>query len=235
MRRSLFCSAALALMLAGGGPALTSAAGGPCSPKTPQYCPPPKVKTGKATGVTATSATLTGTVNPNGSATTCSFQYGRTMVYGSATPTQHVGSGSKTVNVSAPVTGLTPSTTYHFQLVCKNLGGQARGGDGKFKTAGAPTVTTGRATHRTRSSLTLSGTVNPHGSATRCSFHYGRSQRYGSRTKVRNVGSGTATETVTARVGGLKPQTAYHFRLYCANAAGTTSGGDRRAQTRPRG
>src|SRR5437763_16536348 len=97
-------------------PALSGAQGGVCSPSTPQYCPPPKVRTGPAKHVTSTSATLTGTVNPNGSATTCFFEYGKTKAYGSTTPTQDVGSGTKTVHVTATVTGLTPNTTYHYQL-----------------------------------------------------------------------------------------------------------------------
>ncbi|HEY1522615.1 MAG TPA: hypothetical protein VGF70_06345 [Solirubrobacteraceae bacterium] len=223
--------ASLVFVLAVGLPALTSAAGGPCSPKTPQYCPPPKVKTGPATHVTDRSATLTGTVNPNGSATRCSFQYGRTARYGSTTPRLNVGSGSRTVRVSARVTGLRPKTTYHDQLVCRNLGGRAGGGDQKFRTHGAPTVTTGRATRQTSRAVTLHGTVNPDGFPTRCRFRYGRTDRYGSATPVQNVGSGTRTKTVTARVRGLKPHTVYHFQLVCSNADGRAHGRDRRVET----
>lgn len=232
MRRSLFCSAALVLMLAAGVPALTSAAGGPCSRKTPQYCPLPNVKTGPAKDVTTTSATLTGTVNPNGTDTTCHFEYGGTTAYGSSTSPQNVGSGTKRVQVTADVTGLTPGTTYHFQLVCKNLGGQAGGGDSKFKTHGRPAARTGTGKSPTAQSLTLQGTVNPSGLPTRCWFRYGRTESYGFRTPVLHVGSGTRAKTVTARVTGLKPMTVYHFRLFCANAQGSAQGRDRQVETR---
>jgi len=115
-------------------PALTGAQGGPCSPRTPQYCPPPKVTVGPAKQVTSTAATLTGTVNPNGSATSCWFEYGRTSAYGSRTPVRSVGSGSKSKKLSARITGLTPGTVYDYELACRNLGGQASQGPANFRT-----------------------------------------------------------------------------------------------------
>jgi hypothetical protein len=124
----------LTVIVAAGPPALTSAKGGPCSPSTPQYCPPPKVKAGPAEHVTSTSAKLTGTVNPNGSATECRFEYGHTQSYGSTTPPQKVGSGTHSEKVSATITGLERGATYHYQLSCRNLGGLGRGGDRRFQT-----------------------------------------------------------------------------------------------------
>lgn len=143
IRRSLLGLVLAAGLVSAGVPALSAARGGPCSPSTPQYCPPPTVKTGPAQHGTSTSATLTGTVNPNGSPTSCYFEYGRTTRYGSITPTQNVGSGTKPVKVSATVSGLAPNTTYHYQLVCHNLGGRGTGGDRSFKTKGAVAVRAG--------------------------------------------------------------------------------------------
>lgn len=227
-----YCSLVIALTVAGIALLLTSGASaqGPCSPSAPQYCPPPKVKTGPAKHVTSTSATLTGTVNPNGSATTCFFEYGKTKAYGSTTPTQNVGSGTKTVHVSAKITGLTPKTTYHYRLVCKNLGGQARGKDRKIH--GPPEVTTERAKRHTSESITFRGTVNPNGSRTKCMFKYGLTDSYGSSTQLKSVGSGTNTKPFTARVAGLAPKTVYHFRLFCTNVGGTRKGRDRRSETK---
>jgi hypothetical protein len=54
--------------------------------------PLPIVKTGAATDITQVSATLTGTISPNGYSTTAQFQYGPTTAYGgtvSATPSPH--------------------------------------------------------------------------------------------------------------------------------------------------
>jgi hypothetical protein len=112
----------------------TAHAAGPCSPSTPQYCPPPVVVTGPAKNIKTKSATLTGTVNPSGSATSCAFAYGKTTSYGKSTPVQSVGSGTSFVSVEATIHGLTPNTGYHYQLVCQNLGGFGFGGDRTFTT-----------------------------------------------------------------------------------------------------
>ena len=74
----------------------------------------PVVTTGAVTGVTDTQATLNATVNPGNLATTAHFNYGPDSTYGSATPLDtSPGSGGSAVPVSAVVTGLTASTTYH--------------------------------------------------------------------------------------------------------------------------
>jgi len=98
-----------------------------------------------ATSVTGTSATLNGTVNPNGSSTTVYFQYGTTTSYGSLTAPQ-IFTGSTSQTVTADVTGLSIGTTYHYRIVAKNSGGTIAGTDISFTTAGAgatPTPTPG--------------------------------------------------------------------------------------------
>src|SRR5262249_57177587 len=90
---------------------------------------PPTATTGAATNVTATSATLTGTVNPNGLATTAYFQWGRTTAYGQTTASQSIGSGTGTVSESATLTGLTPSRAYHYRVVASNGAGATHGAD----------------------------------------------------------------------------------------------------------
>jgi hypothetical protein len=95
----------------------------------------PSVTTGAATGITATAANLHGTLNPNGSATAYHFDYGAGTSYGSATPTQDAGAGSGVIAVAAPITGLAPSTEYHFCLVAENDAGRSEGPDMTFTTA----------------------------------------------------------------------------------------------------
>lgn len=77
----------------------------------------PIVITGPADAVGATSAQLTGTINPQGTATSYRFQYGPTVTYGSTTPITSAGGGSADVDASADITGLTPNTLYHYRLV----------------------------------------------------------------------------------------------------------------------
>ena len=53
-----------------------------------------------------TTATLGASVNPNGNATTVSFQYGPTSAYGLSSPGQNIGGGNSAIAVSADLTGL---------------------------------------------------------------------------------------------------------------------------------
>jgi phosphodiesterase/alkaline phosphatase D-like protein len=83
--------------------------------------------------VTPISATLNGTVNPNGLSTTYCFQWGTTTAYGKITPFQSAGSGTGNVSVSANLTGLTPNTIYHYRLAAANSNGTNYGADSLFK------------------------------------------------------------------------------------------------------
>ena len=93
------------------------------------YLPAPTVTTLGATEVTGASATLNGSVNPNGDEVTeCGFEYGTTMLLGSsASCIKLPGSGTSAVAVSAPVTGLEPNTPYYFRLAARNAGGVSSG------------------------------------------------------------------------------------------------------------
>ena len=99
----------------------------------------PVVATGSASVITTSGATLGATVNPSGQATTYHFDYGQTASYGSSTTSANAGSGSSAQSVSAVLSGLTPSTTYHFRIVATNATGTSNGSDGSFTTAAAPT------------------------------------------------------------------------------------------------
>jgi hypothetical protein len=94
----------------------------------------PRVTTVAATALNSTGATLNGTVNPNGNATTYYFEYGPTKTYGTKTAVVNAGSGNANQPASAPVTGLTASTTYHFRLVATNAAGTTTGRDKAFTT-----------------------------------------------------------------------------------------------------
>src|SRR4051794_35198010 len=89
----------------------------------------PIATTGPAQGVTTTSATVTGTVNPNGQSTTSSIQFGTTTGYGLQTSPRSVGSGSGNQDVSVELTGLRPGTTYHYRVIATNASGTTVGGD----------------------------------------------------------------------------------------------------------
>jgi hypothetical protein len=95
----------------------------------------PTVTTGTATKVASTLATINGTVNPNGSATTYYFEYGPTPSYGNTVPIspQSAGGGAINVNVSADISGkFTPTNTYHYRIVATNKSGTSHGEDKSF-------------------------------------------------------------------------------------------------------
>lgn len=99
----------------------------------------PSAKTGAATGVTARTASLAGSVNPNGRSTTFFFQFGTSTKYGYGTQASSAGAGKKAVHVTGTLSGLTPDTTYHYRLVALNSAGSSFGGDRSFHTAAIPT------------------------------------------------------------------------------------------------
>ncbi|HVW19509.1 MAG TPA: hypothetical protein VHB30_14800 [Solirubrobacteraceae bacterium] len=97
--------------------------------------PPPNATTGPIENITATSATLTGTVNPRGSDTTYYFQYGATSGYGARTTSRSAGNGSAPIPVRIDVASLTPNARYHYRVVAVSDGGTTRGADRVFTTS----------------------------------------------------------------------------------------------------
>jgi hypothetical protein len=98
--------------------------------------------------VTATAASFSGLVNPNGSATTAYFQYGLDLrystlgasgpVYDQSTPVQSVGGDFASHSVFASVSGLVPNALYHVRLVASNSSGTTFGPDQTFTTPKGP-------------------------------------------------------------------------------------------------
>jgi hypothetical protein len=186
------------------------------------------VSTNSASNVTSSSATLNGTVNPNGLTTTVHFEYGTTTSYGSSTA-NHNYTGNTTQNVSASISGLTPNTTYHFRLVATSNSGTIYGGDRTFSTlapTGAPGVTTNPATNVASFSATLNSSVYPHGLTTTVYFQYGTTTGYG-HTTASQTKTGNTYQSVSANISGLTASTTYHFRIVATNSAGTRYGSDR--------
>jgi Concanavalin A-like lectin/glucanases superfamily/IPT/TIG domain len=101
------------------------------------YLAPPTVTTNAATALTATGATLNGTVTSNGTATTVTFEYGLTTAYGTTvTATQSpLASNASNAAVSVALTGLSCNTTYHFRAIGDNGTGPITGSDATFTTS----------------------------------------------------------------------------------------------------
>jgi phosphodiesterase/alkaline phosphatase D-like protein len=119
---------------------------------------PPSVRTGAAQDVAATTATLTGAVDRRGRSTNWYFEYGTSTSYGARTPTHSVPSGAGARTVTAPLTRLTPGTTYHYRLVATSDAGTGRGADATFATVGVTLATPALRVVFGRG-ITLSGSV----------------------------------------------------------------------------
>jgi hypothetical protein len=103
---------------------------------------PPSATTGSPSNVGQSNATVNGIVNPNGQSTTYYFKYGTTTTYGLQTTPAGAGSGTGNVAVHAALDGLSPNTTYHYQLVATSSAGTSNGPDETFTTT---TTTTSQA------------------------------------------------------------------------------------------
>jgi hypothetical protein len=191
---------------------------------------PPSASTGTASGVTPTQATLNGSVNPQGIDTTkYYFQYGTTTAYTSSTFPGDAGQSLNWETKSATITGLQPSTTYHYRIVATNIAGTSYGNDSTFTTPSPPAVTTGSATSVQQFQATLKASVNPNGADTHYYFEYGTSTSYGSDAPAPpggDAGSGSSAVEVSTTIANLLASTTYHYRIVASNWAGSSYGAD---------
>ena len=95
---------------------------------------PPSVKAEPATAISAVSAVLNATVEPNGGQVTlCKFEYGAISFSLKAACAKSPGSGTTPVAVSAAVKGLVTKTTYHFRITVVTPSGSSKA-EGTFNT-----------------------------------------------------------------------------------------------------
>ncbi|HEY5046124.1 MAG TPA: NHL repeat-containing protein [Solirubrobacteraceae bacterium] len=195
-----------------------------------------------ATSVTATSATVPGKVNPEEtSVTACEFEYGLEATYGQMAPcAQELSTltGNVFLPVSAKLTGLEPSATYHYQLVASDANGNSEneGKDKELTTPGMPpAVVSESASGVTQTGATLKAQINPENQETSYSFEYstGRTgESLNSPTTVPggpNIPAGLSNQPASGDIAaGLAPDTLYYYRVIASNGItngnGTTDG-----------
>jgi hypothetical protein len=91
-----------------------------------------------ATGITTSSATLNGTVNPGGAPVRVSFQYGTSTAYGQSTPTVNIGPDNASDGFSAALGSQAAGTTIHYRAVASSDFATFFGGDQTLTTASPP-------------------------------------------------------------------------------------------------
>ena len=191
----------------------------------------PDVTTGApATGVTRTSAMVSGTVNPEATqVTVCEFEYGPTASYGQSVPCSQTLplEGSAPIEVSAKIEGLTvPAyTLMHYRLKAANPKGKSVGDDETFRTeALRPPVLTGMpASSVSQFGATLHATIETSDVLVNYHFEYGTTTAYGAIEPIPDNETPLSTEPVpvSEAIGGLQAGTTYHYRLVASSPGGT--------------
>jgi hypothetical protein len=205
--------------------------------------PPSELETGEAHGIATTSANIEGNLLDAGGEASYYIEYGTApcsnSTCGEKTKEEFAGGRAQEPVASFPLSGLKPDTTYHYRLVATNAaaGAPVDGTAKEFKTLLAePTqFETGEAEAITTTSADLGGEINPGGEA-RYYVEYGTEPcveaaeeieeteeeipvSCGTRSLIR-IARGTTDGPVTPiAVGGLKPNTTYHYWLVVENAA----------------
>jgi hypothetical protein len=94
----------------------------------------PSVQTLGPTMVSNLSATLNGSVNPNGLSTTAWFQYGGDTNYGDITASTNIGNGQDTVQFATTLSNLTGNQVFHYRAVAASGANVLYGQDMTFTT-----------------------------------------------------------------------------------------------------
>jgi len=172
-----------------------------------------------ALSITSTSANITWTTN---NAASSQVGYGTTASYGATTALDASMLTVHSVNLS----GLSPSTTYHFQAMSKDASGSsASSGDLTFTTGTVPlptppTLSAVNATNITPTTATITWTTDQ---ASTTQVFYGTNTSYGSNSML----DSTLVTSHTVNLSGLLAGTQYHFKAQSQNATGNTgSSGD---------
>ncbi len=205
----------------------------------------PTVSTSAASGITQSSATLNGTVNPNGSSATGWFRYDIANPgacndsFGIRVPSSggtDLGAGTSFNSYANSITGLSPGTIYYYCAIASSLGGTGFGNVVSFTTPAIqspPSVTTNGAASTTDSSVLLNGSANPNGLTSTGWFRYSTANpgscndSFGTRSPASggmDLGLGTFYTAYSSYVSGLTPGTTYYYCAIAMNSAGTGFG-----------
>jgi len=181
-----------------------------------------------STSISANSAILNGTIDPNGHTTTAWFEYGTSSNLSTVNETIHVnqGSGTSPSALAQSISGLNPSTTYYFRAVANNTYGTVKGYIYSFTTAVRNgNVTTVQATSQSANSAKLNGLfINPNGTSAIGYFEYGKTASLGTKTADKDLGTSSST-SFSNFITGLTPNTIYFFRAVVKNQ-GTINNGN---------
>jgi hypothetical protein len=182
---------------------------------TSSTAPAPVLSSEAAYPVANTTATILWTTDQN---STSVVNYGTTTAYG-----QQASLGTATTIYHAvQLTGLTPGTTYNFQVVSTNSSGvSSSSGNFTFTTSGTapaagPVITAVAASAITNTSVTISWTTDQLANS---QVSYGFTNAYGYLSTLNT----TLTTAHSVTLTGLTPGTAYNYQVLSTNGTAISS------------
>jgi hypothetical protein len=186
----------------------------------------PKANTEPAAAVAHTTATLRGFVTPNGAnVESCFFQWGSSSIEEHTVPCEQsgIGSGETPVAVTANLTGLAESTTFHFRLLAGNSHGTGTGGSEGFTTLPyLPKTLIQRPGELSDESAVLRAKINPQDEAvSECRFEYGTTPALGKVAKC-DLLPEAGERWVSAQAADLQASTTYLVRVRAQDSSGVT-------------
>ncbi len=192
----------------------------------------PTVTTSAATNVTATTATLNGTVNANGLSTSAWFQYGLSSGTYTGTTTTQAVSGSSTTSVGIAVSGLTAGKGYYYRIAASSSAGTSYGSELSFSTPDS-SAPTGSFTINSGATYTGTTTVTLNLSATDDVMVSGYYVSQNSTTPSSSAGGWVAVSATTTYTGNISytlssgdgNKTVYvWYKDFAGNVSGASSG-----------
>jgi len=213
----------------------------------------PSTSTTGIEDLTGGSATLVGSLDPDGVDTTdCRFEWSSHpeasgVNYSESTPCNEgdvfaANSGMNTVTAS--IGGLEKGTNYNVRLSAKNANGVTSiSKDVEFRAADAPVLVEPSANHITTDSARISFAVNTNGADSRYHVEIGTDTGYdvsypipaatvfGARILREGTEVVLTPQSLSQEVHGLDPETLYHYRVVAENPAGVAESTDRTFRT----
>ncbi len=206
--------------------------------------PGPLPENEQAVEVLPTTTTLEAALNPENHETHYRFDWGTSESYGETTTPGTLAASFKDEPVKAPITGLIPSTVYHFHLVaeseCEPVAKPGHicvveGPDHSFETLPAVSIDAEWTSEVAATSASFHGELNPLGPAAEWWLEYGTTTAYGQETSLASLAAGEVDVLVSAHVQNLQAGTTYHYRFVASDVRGgvpyTAHGPDRTIAT----
>lgn len=196
------------------------------------------VTTAGATDVHLTSATLHGSLDPDGIPTKYYFEYGTSTNYGQTSPVYppggEAGSGSGSTPFETTVTELEPGAMYHYRMVGENFHGKAFGQDVTFLTNDKPTIINDTVSQVNTDGAILQAEINANALETTYHFEYGPEPCSISACTSSPTGmlfDNLVPKPVSIQRSGLTPGQTVYFRVVAQNSRGSVTGEDRHFTT----